>query len=107
MSEQYKTSFYWRKDNEKVERSTRLDREIMLKKEKKDEELDTQFQINSFSLNSHVMKDKTWKDTQNEKLSDRQRIIQTNVNPFLKQNYIEDLDKQKEFLMPKDSNFNE
>ena len=104
----YQTTFYWRKNKEDVpERSTKLDKELMDKKEEKTNEIMNQFEIDSFSLNSKVQKDMSWKEEQNAKLQDRQRIIQTNVNPFLSQDYLRDLDAQKEFLTPKDSNIKE
>ena len=102
------TTFYWRKDKMPyTERSTKLDREIMLKKEEKEQDLEAKFNIDSFSLNQKVMKDMSWKEEQNAKLQDRQHIIQTSVNPFLTNDYLKDLDAQKEFLTPKDSNIKE
>jgi hypothetical protein len=39
------------------------------------------------------------------RISDREMIIQTNINPFLQTNdYINDLSQQEKFLRPKDSN---
>ena len=39
------------------------------------------------------------------RISDREMIIQTRINPFLQSNnYIEDLSQQERFLRPKDSN---
>lgn len=40
-----------------------------------------------------------------ERMSQRQMVIQTSINPFLAKNdYISDLDIQSQFLRPKDSN---
>ena len=45
------------------------------------------------------------REEQNDKLSMRDLVAQTSVNPFLKNtNYVEDLSTQDEFLRPKDSN---
>ena len=38
------------------------------------------------------------------RLSRRVGVIQTNINPFLKNGYIKDLENQAMFLRPKDSN---
>ena len=39
------------------------------------------------------------------RLSDREMIIHTNINPFLQSNnYIQDLSQQEKFLRPKDRN---
>lgn len=41
-----------------------------------------------------------------ERISNRELIIQKNVNPYLtNNNYIKDLDDQNDFLIPKDSNY--
>jgi hypothetical protein len=104
----YQTTFYWRKNKDDIpEKSTKLDKELIEKNKQKAEEITNQFDIDSFALNAKVQKDMSWKEEQNVKLQDRQRMIQTNVNPFLSQNYLQDLDTQKEFLMPKDSNIKE
>ena len=43
-----------------------------------------------------------------ERISNREWIIQRNINPYLIQNnYINDLNAQNEFLIPKDSNYKE
>mgnify|MGYP001138063226 CR=1 FL=1 len=47
----------------------------------------------------------TKREEQNSKLSERTLMIQKNVNPFMdSKNYVEDLNKEDEFLRPKDSN---
>ena len=38
------------------------------------------------------------------RLSKREGIIQRNINPFLKSDYLKDLENQANFLRPKDSN---
>tara|TARA_Y100000996_G_scaffold414369_1_gene405036 strand:- start:660 stop:953 length:294 start_codon:yes stop_codon:yes gene_type:complete len=41
-----------------------------------------------------------------ERISNREWVIQKNINPYLNgNNYINDLTAQNEFLIPKDSNF--
>ena len=42
-----------------------------------------------------------------ERISAREMVIQTNINPFLNNNYIEDINVQDTILRPKDSNFND
>jgi len=45
------------------------------------------------------------REEQNAKLNDRELIAQTTVNPFMNNaNYIDDLQKEHDFLRPKDSN---
>ena len=41
-----------------------------------------------------------------ERMSKREGVIQRNINPFLKSDYIKDLENQDNFLRPKDSNLN-
>ena len=104
----YETTFYWRKDKDEVVlRSTKLDKELILQKEKKEKEVDAYVTINSFSLDKDAQKDKSWRDEQNNKLNERHHIIQRNVNPFINHDYTRDIETQKMFLTPKDSNVNE
>jgi len=45
------------------------------------------------------------RELNSERLSQREMIIQTSINPFLSDhNYLDDLQVQAEFLRPKDSN---
>tara|TARA_X000000950_G_C13488845_1_gene486913 strand:- start:214 stop:465 length:252 start_codon:yes stop_codon:yes gene_type:complete len=39
-----------------------------------------------------------------ERMSKREGVIQRNINPFLKTDYLKDLENQDNFLRPKDSN---
>ena len=39
-----------------------------------------------------------------ERISKREGVIQRNINPFLKTDYLKDLENQDNFLRPKDSN---
>ena len=46
------------------------------------------------------------RELNSERLSQRELIIQTSINPFLSDhNYLDDLQMQDKFLRPKDSNF--
>ena len=46
------------------------------------------------------------KETTNIKISEREPVIQSNLNPFLISNsYIDHLDTQDKFLRPQDSNY--
>jgi hypothetical protein len=40
-----------------------------------------------------------------ERLSTREMVIQTNINPFLNNNYLDDIKVQDTILRPKDSNY--
>ena len=42
-----------------------------------------------------------------ERISAREMIIQTNINPFLNNNYLDDIKVQDTILRPKDSNYND
>ena len=45
------------------------------------------------------------REEQNSKLNNRELMVQTSINPFMNNaNYIEDLQKEHDFLRPKDSN---
>ena len=47
------------------------------------------------------------RETNNIKMSEREPVIQSNLNPFLKpDSYINDLETQDKFLRPQDSNYN-
>lgn len=46
------------------------------------------------------------RDVCNNRISQRDMLIQTNVNPFLtKLNYVKNIETQENFLRPQDSNF--
>ena len=38
-------------------------------------------------------------------MNDREMMVQTNLNPFMTTNYLEDLQIQEKFLTPQNSNF--
>lgn len=60
----------------------------------------------SFSeKNTHKDNIKDKRLGQNEKLSQRELVIQTSSNPFMDNNYIQHLSDQDTFLKPQDSNF--
>ena len=46
------------------------------------------------------------RDVCNDRISQRDMLIQTNINPFLtKLNYVKNIETQQNFLRPQDSNF--
>jgi len=45
------------------------------------------------------------RENQFEKMNDREMMVQTNLNPFMTTNYLEDLQIQERFLTPQNSNF--
>ena len=46
------------------------------------------------------------RENQFEKMNEREMMVQTNLNPFLTSNYLEDLHVQEQFLTPQNSNNN-
>lgn len=57
------------------------------------------------SQDEHYTRKSTKREEQNSKLSERTLMIQKSVNPFMdSKNYVDDLNKEDEFLRPKDSN---
>ena len=44
------------------------------------------------------------REKQFEKMNEREMVAQTNLNPFLSNNYLEDLQNQEKFLTPQNSN---
>ena len=77
----------WRKDNCKIEKSYRY---------KNDLETEVEHEIIAMEENK--------KAVCSNRMSSRSGIIQRNVNPFLKSDYLKDLENQDNFLRPKDSN---
>ena len=64
--------------------------------------------IPNITIHNDVKHSSNKREKQNEKLSNRDLIIQTSINPFISsQNYIDDIHNEDEFLRPKDSNNNE
>ena len=47
----------------------------------------------------------TKRESQQNKLNDRELIAQTNLNPFLQGDYVSDLNVQEKFLTPQNSNY--
>ena len=45
------------------------------------------------------------RDLNNDKLMERGMTVQTNMNPFLDGNYLEDLNVQESYLKPQNSNY--
>ena len=79
----------WRKDDYKVEKSYRYKNEI---KDELEEEI--------------ISIEENKKGVCSSRISKRTGVIQRNINPFLKSDYIKDLETQDTFLRPKDSNIN-
>ena len=44
------------------------------------------------------------RESQFEKMNDREMMVQTNLNPFITSNYLEDLQVQEKYLTPQNSN---
>jgi len=44
------------------------------------------------------------RENQFERMNQREMVAQTNLNPFLSNNYLEDLQVQEQFLTPQNSN---
>jgi len=77
----------WKKDNYEYKKSYRYKNEI-----KNEIELEI------------VKMDNDKRAQCSNRLSKRKGVIQTNINPFLKSDYLTDLEMQDTFLRPKDSN---
>ena len=45
------------------------------------------------------------RENQFERMNQREMVAQTNLNPFLSNNYLEDLQVQEQFLTPQNSKF--
>lgn len=52
------------------------------------------------------MKSESKRESQFNKMNEREMIPQTNLNPFFSNNYLEDLQIQENFLTPQNSNLN-
>lgn len=50
------------------------------------------------------IKSETKREDQFNKMNEREMVAQTNLNPFLSNNYLEDLHIQETFLTPQNSN---
>jgi|UniRef100_A0A6C0CJY2 hypothetical protein len=50
------------------------------------------------------MKSESKRESQFNKMNEREMIPQTNLNPFFSNNYLEDLQIQEDFLTPQNSN---
>ena len=79
----------WKKDNYEFKKSYRFKKDIK-----------NEIEIEIIKMN----KDKRAECS--ERMSKREGVIQRNINPFLKSDYIKDLENQDNFLRPKDSNLN-
>lgn len=62
--------------------------------------------IHSKSIPKKLKKDENKREICNHRISQRDLLIQRKTNPYMiKNNYINDLDIQANFLRPQDSNF--
>jgi hypothetical protein len=67
--------------------------------------------LTTFSLQANKQKDVNKKDVNkkevcNSRISQRDLMIQTSINPYMiKNDYLQDIDIQDNFLRPQDSNF--
>tara|TARA_B100001059_G_scaffold193965_1_gene197930 strand:+ start:341 stop:661 length:321 start_codon:yes stop_codon:yes gene_type:complete len=56
------------------------------------------------SNNNNINNNNKIREKQFEKMNEREMVAQTNLNPFLSNNYLEDLQNQEKFLTPQNSN---
>ena len=62
--------------------------------------------LTTFSLQANKQKDVNKKEVCNSRISQRDLMIQTSINPYMiKNDYLQDIDIQDNFLRPQDSNF--
>jgi len=64
-----------------------------------------QHSTNAFSNNEQY--NGTKRESNFERMNEREMVAQTNLNPFLSSNYLEDLQVQENFLTPQNSNTSE
>lgn len=101
--------YKWSKNGEVLEKSLKKKDIAPEKKninEKKIEPENTKdfFDYRSFSKNEE--KDTNDKSIFNDRLTGREKMIQTSINPFLSNsNYLNDLKTQNDFLRPKNSSY--
>tara|TARA_Y100000287_G_C14021023_1_gene256860 strand:- start:179 stop:535 length:357 start_codon:yes stop_codon:yes gene_type:complete len=71
-----------------------------------EKKIDEFFDYRSFRKDLELSKKSNDKSICNDRLTDRDKIIQRNINPFLSNNnYLSDLSIQDEFLRPKNSSY--
>jgi hypothetical protein len=100
--------YKWSKNGEVLEKSLKNDivtkENINEKKIEPNKDTSGFFDYRSFSKNEE--KDKNDKSIFNDRLTGREKMIQTSINPFLyNRNYLSDLKTQNEFLRPKNSSY--
>ena len=78
----------------------------IMKKSLRETHKKSKIQENAISLDEKIEhRRQNDRELNSERLSQREMIIQTSINPFLSDhNYLDDLQVQDEFLRPKDSN---
>ena len=99
--------YKWSKNDEVLEKSLKktINKDIN-KDANKDINKNTKdfFDYRSFSKNKE--KDTNDKSIFNDRLTGREKMIQTSINPFLSNNnYLSDLKTQNDFLRPKNSSY--
>ena len=57
-----------------------------------------------FINNNNINNNNKTRESQFEKMNQREMVAQTSLNPFLSSNYLEDLQVQEQFLTPQNSN---
>ena len=94
-------------EEETIEEETIEDQEPIPRPKKELKELKEIVDPNTFYDNNGIFRMSSSKREEvNLKMNDRELISQCSQNPYLVQNnYIEDLEMQQNFLMPKNSNF--
>ena len=99
----------WTKNNNKCEKTlretkpTNVNNAIQMPHEEEEfhEVVEDIYRLKSISL-----LEESKKALNNERISQRHLMVQTNINPFLKQKgYLEDLNIQDTFLRPQDSKY--
>ena len=96
--------YKWCKNGEVFEKSLKKKDIIEKKIEPKPKDIIDFFDYRSFSKNEE--KNTNDKSISNERLTGRDKMIQTSINPFLSNNnYLSDLKTQNDFLRPKNSSY--
>jgi hypothetical protein len=95
--------YKWSKNGEVLEKSLKK-KAIIEKKIEPTKDVIDFFDYRSFSKNEE--KNTNDKSISNERLTGRDKMIQTSINPFLSNsNYLSDLKIQNDFLRPKNSSY--
>jgi len=98
----------WSNSNEPYGKSKRKQKTDIKKPAKKEtlENLENNNEFNIITNENIKTGAPNKRDVCNDRISKRDMLIQTNVNPFLtKLNYVNNIETQENFLRPQDSNF--